>query len=389
MSLPSSMTPLGTLQTLVQNLAAYGNLPAILAFHKHTVETWSFAELSGAAKRLASGLIRAGLRGGEPVAIYSPNRPEWIIACLALLDAGAVPVPIDSQMAGEDLVHVIEDCEARRIVTVRSLADRLTALGLDQGRSLLVLDADETDPRSWRRLVEQPTEVGSPVRPEDTALLFYTSGVSGRPKGVPLTHINLLSNLRSLLNIQVYRSDERLFLPLPLHHVYPFMIGLLAPCALGLPIILPHSLTGPQMRRALREGRVTAIVGVPRLYSTLYDAIEQRVQQNGRAAVGLFHGLLRLSVMLRQHCAIELGPRLFASLRHRLAPGLRTLVYGGGGDAIGARLAISGVGLGGCGRLWADRNLSDSRIDRPRQSRDRHGGQAAPRREPPHRRLGS
>ena len=263
-------------------MTAYGNLPAILAFHKHTVETWSFAELSDAAKQLASGLIRAGVRGGEPVAIYSPNRPEWIIACLALLNAGAVPVPIDSQMAGEDLVHVIEDCEARRIVTVRSLADRLTALRLDQGRSIIVLDADETDPQSWLRLSRTSDQAGFPTGPEDPALLFYTSGVSGRPKGVPLTHLNLLSNLRSLLNVQVYRSDERLFLPLPLHHVYPFMIGLLAPCALGLPIVLPHSLTGPQMLRALREGRVTAIVGVPRLYSTLYDAIEQRVRQRGR-----------------------------------------------------------------------------------------------------------
>lgn len=344
MSCPSLITPVGTLQSLVQNLTGYGNLPAILAFHKHTVETWSFAELSDAAKQLASGLIRAGLRGGEPVAIYSPNRPEWIIACLALLDAGAVPVPIDSQMAGEDLVHVIEDCETRRIVTVRSLADRLTALGLDQGRFLLVLDADETDPQSMRQLMQQPTEVGSPVRPEDTALLFYTSGVSGRPKGVPLTHINLLSNLRSLLNVQVYRSDERLFLPLPLHHVYPFMIGLLAPCALGLPIVLPHSLTGPQMLRALREGRVTAIVGVPRLYATLYDAIEQRVRQRGRAADGLFHGLLRLSVLLCRHYGIGLGLRLFAPLRRQLAPQLRTLVYGGA--ALPSDLAWRLAGLG-------------------------------------------
>jgi hypothetical protein len=130
------MTPLDTLQTLVRNLSAHGGRPAILTFRKHTIETRSFIELSDEMKQLASGLLQAGLCGGEPVAIYSPNRPEWIIACMVLLYAGAVPVPIDSQMAGEDLVHVIEDCEARRIITVRSLVDRLTALGLDQGRSI-------------------------------------------------------------------------------------------------------------------------------------------------------------------------------------------------------------------------------------------------------------
>ena len=343
-SLPASMTPLGTLQTLVQNLSAHGDRPAILAFHRHAVETWSFERLSNAVTILASGLIVKGLRAGEPVAIYSPNCPEWIIACLALLYAGAVPVPIDSQMAGEDLVHVIKDCEARRIITVRSLVDRLTALGLDQGRTLLVLDADETDLQSWRQPTQQPIQAGFPVRPEDPALLFYTSGVSGRPKGVPLSHINLLSNLQALLNVQVYRSDERLLLPLPLHHVYPFMIGLLAPCALGLPIVLPHSLTGPQIIRALREGCVTAIVGVPRLYSALYDTIEQRVRQKGRAAGWLFHGLLRLSVMLRRQGVIGLGLRLFAPLRHQLAPQLRTLVHGGA--ALPSDLAWRLAGLG-------------------------------------------
>jgi long-chain acyl-CoA synthetase len=111
-----------------------------------------------------------------------------------------------------------------------------------------------------------------------------------------------------------------------------------------LPIILPHSLTGPQILRALRAGCVTAIVGVPRLYSALYDAIEQRVRQRGRAAVWLFYGLLRLSVMLRRKCGTGLGLCLFAPLRHRFAPQLRTLVYGGA--ALPSDLAWRLAGLG-------------------------------------------
>jgi long-chain acyl-CoA synthetase len=323
------MTGPDTLQTLVRTLSIHGNRPAILAFHEQTVETWSFDNVSDAVASLAAGLAEQGLRKGEYVAICSPNRPEWIIACLALLSAGAIPVPIDSQIASDDLVHVLKDCAARRLITVRSLTDRFPILDSPRHNTVILLDADETDPRSWRRLGRKPMHNGVAVHPEDTALLFYTSGVSGRPKGVPLTHTNLLSNLQALLTLEVYGADERLLLPLPLHHVYPFMIGLLGPLARGLPVILPHSLTGPQILRALRDGHVTTIVGVPRLYSALYDAIEQRVRQRGRAASWAFHGLLRLSTKLAQRFDIQLGLRLFAPLRRQLAPKLRTLVYGG------------------------------------------------------------
>jgi long-chain acyl-CoA synthetase len=116
-------------------------------------------------------------------------------------------------------------------------------------------------------------------------------------------------NLRALLTTQDNRPDERLLLPLPLHHVYPFMIGLFAPFALGLPVILPHSLTGPQVLRALREGRVTAIVGVTRLYSALYTTIEQQVRRKGRVLSAAFHGMLTLSALLIRYGNIRLGLR--------------------------------------------------------------------------------
>ncbi|MCP9448276.1 MAG: AMP-binding protein [Nitrospira sp.] len=333
-----------TLQALVQHLSTYGERTALVAFHKQEVETRSFADLSEDVRRLTSGLIKTGLQAGEPVVLYAPNRPEWLIACLALLHAGAVPVPVDSQSAGQELAHIICDSDAHRLVTVRSLVERLVNLGLDEGRSLILLDADENDPRSWRRLLGSPVESGCGSKPEEHALLFYTSGSSGRPKGVPLTHANVLSNLDALIDVLVYQPDERVLLPLPLHHVYPFMVGFLAPCALGLPIILPHSLTGPQMLRALRDGRVTAIIGVPRLYSALDAAIEERLRRKGTAVSTFIHGLLALSTLVARRYGFRLGEWLFAPIRKQVAPHLRTLVSGGA--AMPSDLAWRLAGLG-------------------------------------------
>ena len=337
-----------TLQDLVCELSAHGNRAALLTFHKHTFDTRSFADLLEDVTRLGSGFLQAGLVKGQRVGIYSPNRPDWLIACMALLYAGAVPVPIDSQIAGDDLSHVLQDSDARWILTIRSLKDRLTTLGLSGGRSITLLDAEKDDPQSWQcvgRDPVQPSSVQPPsVQPDDEALLFYTSGVSGRPKGVPLTHRNLLTNLKALREAGVYRPDEQLLLPLPLHHVYPFMVGFLAPFAMGLPIVLPHSLTGPQILRALREGAVTAIVGVPRLYGALYDAIIQRVRQKGRILSAVFHGMLTCSVLLSRYSNIPLGSYLFGSVRAQLAPRLRTLVYGG--SALAPDLAWRLAGLG-------------------------------------------
>jgi long-chain acyl-CoA synthetase len=103
------MTTPFTLQALLHNLSAHGNRQALVAFHKESIETWTCDALFDTCRRLASGFQEAGLREGEYVALYSPNRVEWIIACLALLETGAVPVPIDSQMAGDDLAHVLAD----------------------------------------------------------------------------------------------------------------------------------------------------------------------------------------------------------------------------------------------------------------------------------------
>jgi long-chain acyl-CoA synthetase len=161
---------------------------------------------------------------------------------------------------------------------------------------------------------------------------------------VPLSHRNIISQLDTAAKVQLITGEDRVLLPLPLHHVYPFVIGMLAPLALGLPLILPFSLSGQQLLRALRDGEATAIVGVPRLYGALYSGIEARVKSAGWIARRLFSIFLATSGFVRKSFGLRAGKLLFRSLHKRFGKNLRLLASGG--SALDPKLASKLEALG-------------------------------------------
>ena len=280
-----------TLQQLVDSLAEHGEQRALLAFGKKTSQAWSYRELAARALSFARGLRQAGFQSGDNIALLAENRPEWIAAALGVIRAGAVVVPLDIQLGDEDLAHILADSDARAVITTQQRVLRIEKI--DRQREFILLDTVPNDKRSWEQLCLRELTELLPVSANDPAVLFYTSGTTGPPKGVPLSHGNIASQLRVVRQLQVVKEGDRVLLPLPLHHVYPFVIGMLAPLSLGLPLILPFSLTGQQLVRALREGEVTAIIGVPRLYSAFYSGIIGRVESLGRIARWAFQNPAR------------------------------------------------------------------------------------------------
>jgi long-chain acyl-CoA synthetase len=276
------------------------------------------------------------------------------MACLGAIGAGAVVVPLDAQIGDEMLAHALADSGAEFIFTTGEGVGRLERLDVEAAPRPVLLDVREEDERSWRRLLADggAEELPQPES-EDRAALFYTSGTTGTAKGVPLSHHNLTFELNTLLEADLLTDDDRVMLPLPLHHVYPFVIGMLTPLAAGLPIIMPHALTGPQITRALQEGEVTLIVGVPRLYDALYSGIEERAKSGGRIAARLFDAGMSLNARLRRRLGLRIGEPLLRPVRNRLGPNLRVLASGGAAldpelawklESLGWRVAV-GYGL--------------------------------------------
>lgn len=314
---------------------------AIIGLARESLVSTTRAELLEHAGRLACGLRSAGLEQGDRVALLAPNSSDWIISALGVIRAGGILVPLDTQMPEEDLRHAISDCRPGTIFTTAALGKRLGRIP-DCPR-IRFLDAEAGEPDSWIDLLaEKPA---SPVAGGgDTAVIFYTSGTTGPPKGVPLTQRNLCSNVAALITLELADDRDRVLVPLPFHHVYPFTVGILVPLTLGAPIVMPYSLVGPQVVRALREGEATLMLGVPRLYEALWEAIEARVRDRGRLAYAVFSGLLAVSMSARRLLGLRLGQRLFGRLHSQLAPALRLLVSGGGplDPELGRRLQALG-----------------------------------------------
>ena len=335
---------IATVHDVISRFGKHPDGPAVLVMREDGIEKWTFAQLADHIQCLAAGLRQAGLEPGGRAALLAPNSPEWLVACFALIQAGAIPVLIDAQMGREALARVLDDSGASWVFSVSDLVERLPQQDGDPSKKIVLLDGTEDDTQNWSRFQDNQSTSADKVRADDVAVLFYTSGTSGTAKGVPLSHRNLASNVDSLVRLDVLQPSDRLLTPLPLHHAYPFTVGMLLPLACGIPIILPRSLSGPRIVRAMTEGEATGLIGVPRIYSALLASIEDRVARRGRIVALLFRLALAISTKLRDHTGWRIGRRLFARMHREFAPCLHTVVSGGSAIDPGIARKLEGFG---------------------------------------------
>lgn len=325
-----------TPQSLIEALAARGERPAVVTVVGEDAQVWSGAEIAETARRLASGLIAEGIEPGEPVGLYGANRPEWVVARLALGAMGALAAPFDDLLPEAEIAPLISHCGCRRVFTTRAHRDALRGRFGAEEPQWILLDPDESDSRfarsagrPWQALLAEEPGPLPALDPNAAAMIVTTSGTTGQPKSFRLSHANLSANVQAILALGVIDERDRALLPLPLDNVYPTVVGFLCVLHSGSTLIFPEALTGPQIVKALAVGRASLLIGVPRLYAAVLGGIEGRVAARGRLAGLLFSRLLRLSIGLQRRFGLKPGRRLFGSLHRQIGPDLRLLISGG------------------------------------------------------------
>lgn len=230
----------------------------------HGDTTLDYRGFHAAVDRFASALLAAGLERGDRAAIFLPRGIEECVAIFAVSRAMGVFVPINALLRGQQISHIVADCEARVIITNRDLAPMVAEClqGIAGARILLVEEMAQAVPVA----ALTDTNIG-----EDLAAILYTSGSTGRPKGVMLSHRNLLAGARIVRTYLAITPAERILSVLPLSFDYGLNQLLTAVEQGALTVILTFRF-GDDIVRALRDHQITALAGVPTIWAILTKA---------------------------------------------------------------------------------------------------------------------
>ncbi|MBT8335741.1 MAG: long-chain fatty acid--CoA ligase [Gemmatimonadetes bacterium] len=283
--------PPGTLCTLfLDAVDRFGDAPALRRFTGRGDEMadLSYDEVAEQAREIAAGLAFLGIEAGDRVALLSENRPEWAIADYACLLAGIVDVPVYSTLIAQQIAYILENSGARAVfASTREQVDKALAAADEAGLDLTVIafepvstpstrvvQWDDLRARGRERLGDTPASefeaAARAIGPEDVATILYTSGTTGNPKGVMLTHGNLHSNVWACANILDVGPDDVTLSFLPLSHVLQRMVDYLL---LTSGCTLAYARDIRNVAEDLRVVRPTVAVSVPRLYEKVYNKV--------------------------------------------------------------------------------------------------------------------
>lgn len=227
----------------------------------------SYAALDGAASRLASQLAERGVGPGDRVALIMPNVAYFPIAYYAILRLGAVVVPMNPLLKAGEVAFAWRDCGARLAVVFPLFAEEAQKAAASTGTEVLV-----TVPQEFEQSLTatEPREQVAEVSADDTAVILYTSGTTGQPKGAELSHANLRSNaLTTVETLLPNGPGDMIFGGLPLFHSFGQTCGLNAAMAGGACLTLLPKFDGEEALRIVAQDRVTIFLGVPTMYMAL------------------------------------------------------------------------------------------------------------------------
>jgi acyl-CoA synthetase (AMP-forming)/AMP-acid ligase II len=257
--------------------------------------SYSFGKLDYLIGRFAAGLARQGFRQGDTLVMFLPNVPEWPIAALGAMSAGGVVSGANSMCTASELAYQLRDADARFVVTIPRLLPVVYQAANDAGQVTTIVLGESPEALTFAYLLNCAGEEPTPTFGAQTlAALPYSSGTSGLPKGVMLTHENIVSNVFQFSQASGWPDTAISLAFLPMFHIYGMTVVLLSGLATGMTLVTIPKFEPEQFLQALQEYRVTHLAVVPPVLQFLashplvnsYDLSSLQVVGCGAAPLG-------------------------------------------------------------------------------------------------------
>src|SRR6266566_3867115 len=303
-------------------------------------ESYTYSEARRMAESVGRWLRENGIQPGARVAILADNHPRWVTTYLGIIAAGCTAVPLDTAFHSDQIAKLLKDsgsellfCDLKHVgIAQQAVAELKVDIVLTQasvnsssageGARATRADLDSifaAGPQSFK-----PTSVSE----DSIAALLYTSGTTADPKGVMLTHANLLGEVEAVFGCVHLGPDDAVLSVLPLFHVLSQMANLLLPLVKGSRVVYLETLNTTELLRALRERQITAFAVVPQFFYLIHERTFKEVSQRGKLAQVAIRALMAVTRFFRKF-GWNIGKIFFRPIHKTFGDKMRYLVTGG------------------------------------------------------------
>ena len=268
----------------------------------------------------------------EKILICAQNSPEWCFAFYGAMRCKSIVVPLDAQSTKKEIEYVINDCRPDIVFISDDKKEMFADMNLQGARLMTKDDVLLSDDKN---ILATDIPLGNL---EDVMLINYTSGTTGNPKGVMLTYKNVMFNIDSVSKqVPIFQEDSNVMVLLPLHHILPLLGSLVAPLYMGGTLHIAEAMNAESIIKTLNAGKVSIIIGVPRLYDMLVKGIMSKI--NASFVTRLLYKITKLIG------SDAVSRVIFSSVHKKFGGHLKYLVSGGAALSVETATILKTLGL--------------------------------------------
>ncbi len=292
-------------------------------------QSYTYTQVWRNVETLAQWMISNGIKKGDRVAVSGKNSPEWATVFIASMLAGAIACPMDYALHNNEIANLIKTAKPKMLFVDEEKYDwfQKNRLGCK------VYSLSPKEPKTF--VYNLPAPKKAPAYPDvsdkDIAAILFTSGTTGTPKGVMLSHENLVSDCFIAQQNLILLDTDVFYNLLPIHHAYTMQAALICPLSAGCSIVFGKSMAVTRLLKELREGKITVMLGVPLLYNKLYTGILKGVAAKGKVVELLIKFLMNVSYGVKKLIGVNVGKYLLHSVLDAAnISTIRVAICGGG-----------------------------------------------------------